>query len=102
MVSKTPTKKAPVLLPLVEIEEERERMFARMSAIPGVSVRPSMGRYVFFTVADPERVHHDLIRHGVPVRDVSKYPRFEGTLRVSVGSREENETFLAALGRALV
>ncbi|HET6203480.1 MAG TPA: hypothetical protein VFI25_11840 [Planctomycetota bacterium] len=95
-------KKSPLLLPILEIEDERERMFARMSAISGVMVRPSMGRFVFFTVADPERVHRELIRHGVPVRDVSKYPRFENTLRMAIGAPDENEAFLEALARVLV
>ena len=101
MGGRTQTKKAPSPVPIFEIEEERERMFARMSAISGVMVRPSMGRYVFFTVAEPEKVHHDLIRHGVPVRDVSKYPRFANTLRVAISAPEENELFLESLVRAL-
>jgi histidinol-phosphate/aromatic aminotransferase/cobyric acid decarboxylase-like protein len=37
----------------------------------------------------------------VLVRDVTSYPRLSRCLRVSVGSGEENERFLAALRHAL-
>ena len=39
--------------------------------------------------------------HGVLVRDFSSWPRIEGCLRVTVGTPEENDAFLAALGEAL-
>jgi histidinol-phosphate aminotransferase len=35
------------------------------------------------------------------VRDVTSYPRLERCLRVSVGSPQENDAFLHALGTAL-
>ena len=42
-----------------------------------------------------------LYARGVLVRDVSAYPRLSRCLRVSVGTEEENEAFLAALRHAL-
>jgi histidinol-phosphate/aromatic aminotransferase/cobyric acid decarboxylase-like protein len=36
------------------------------------------------------------------VRDVTSYPLLERCLRVSVGSRDENDAFLHALGAALI
>ena len=42
-----------------------------------------------------------LYSHGVLVRDVSAYPLLERCLRVSIGTPEENDKFLAALDRAL-
>jgi histidinol-phosphate aminotransferase len=86
---------------VMTIEEERERLFARMSAIPGVAVRPSMGSFVFFTVAEPERVCRGLTHRRVSVRDVSKYSRFANTLRVTVGTPDENEAFLQALAEVM-
>jgi histidinol-phosphate aminotransferase len=37
----------------------------------------------------------------VLVRDVTAYPRLERCLRVTVGTPEENDAFLHALGTAL-
>ena len=42
-----------------------------------------------------------MLRRGVLVRDVTSYPMLGRCLRVSVGSEEENEAFLHALGTAL-
>ena len=39
--------------------------------------------------------------HGVLIRDFSSWPRVEGCLRVTVGTPEENDEFLAALGAVL-
>jgi histidinol-phosphate/aromatic aminotransferase/cobyric acid decarboxylase-like protein len=85
----------------VNLDDERERMFARMSAIPGITLRPSMGEYIFFTVGEPERVHRALLNRRQSVRDVSKYSRFPSTLRVRVGDPDENEAFLQALGEVM-
>jgi histidinol-phosphate aminotransferase len=41
------------------------------------------------------------LKHDVLVRDFSSWPRIEGCLRVTVGTPEENDAFLAALGEAL-
>ena len=41
------------------------------------------------------------LTHDVLVRDFSSWPRIEGCLRVTVGTPEENDAFLAALGEAL-
>ena len=51
--------------------------------------------------ANPKAVFDALLRRGVLVRDVTSYPRLSRCLRVSVGSPEENEAFLHALGTAL-
>jgi histidinol-phosphate aminotransferase len=46
-------------------------------------------------------VFESVYRRGVLVRDVSAAPRLSRCLRVSVGTDEENEAFLAALRHAL-
>ena len=49
----------------------------------------------------PRGVFEALHRRGVLVRDVSSYPMLSRCLRVSIGTPDENETFLHALGTAL-
>jgi histidinol-phosphate aminotransferase len=85
------------------IVEERERLSARLADVPGVRVWPSKANFVLLELleASPGAVFDALYRRGVLVRDVSTYPMLSRCLRVSVGTPEENEAFLHALGSAL-
>jgi histidinol-phosphate aminotransferase len=42
-----------------------------------------------------------LLARGVLVRDFSRVPRLEGCLRVTVGTPEEDDLFLAAMEESL-
>jgi histidinol-phosphate aminotransferase len=42
-----------------------------------------------------------LVAKGVLVRDFSAWPHLEGCLRVTIGTSEENDAFLAALRGAV-
>ena len=65
----------------------------------GVSFVPSRGNFVLIEVGDASSIFQSLLRQGVIVRPVANYglPAF---LRVTVGTRSENERFLAALATA--
>jgi histidinol-phosphate aminotransferase len=43
-----------------------------------------------------------MVERGVLVRDFSGWPRLEGCLRVTIGTPEENDTFLDALRASLL
>jgi histidinol-phosphate aminotransferase len=81
----------------------RERLLARLADLPGVRAWPSRANFFLLELlaADPKAVFAALLRRGVLVRDVTSYPLLSRCLRVSVGSEEENEAFLRALGTAL-
>lgn len=83
--------------------EERERLLRLLRDVPGVRAHPSDANFFLLELlsAEPRAVFAALLRRGVLVRDVTSYPLLERCLRVSVGSPEENETFLHALGAAL-
>lgn len=83
------------------IIQERERVLARMSSIPGVVPRPSMANFVLFEVVEHEKVYRRLHRRGITVRDVSGYDELKSSLRVTIGTPEENEAFLNALVEAV-
>jgi histidinol-phosphate aminotransferase len=70
------------------IIEERERMLARMRAITGVTVFPTRANFIAFR---SRATFEDFLASDILVR---KYADF---LRVSVGTREQNDRFLAAL-----
>jgi len=66
----------------------------------GLQYVPSYANFVLVRVGDGAAVYESLLRQGVIVRPVGNYglPQW---LRVSVGLPQENETFLAALAKAL-
>lgn len=83
---------------------ERERLLGALRSMPGVRAWPSRANFFILELleAEPKAVFAALLRRGVLVRDVTSYPLLARCLRVSVGSPEENDTFLHALGAALV
>lgn len=70
---------------------ERERVFAAMQQIPGVTPCPSRSNFIFFRVKEPRRVFDAICERGVLIRE------YADALRVSIGNPEENDRFLAAL-----
>jgi histidinol-phosphate aminotransferase len=83
--------------------EERERVLEVLASVPGVRAWPSQANFFLLELleASPKGVFEALYRRGVLVRDVSSYPKLSRCLRITVGTPEENETFLYALGAAL-
>lgn len=83
------------------ILEERRRLRGRLEAL-GLEVAPSDANFLLFRVPDPALVQRRLAEeHGVVVRDRSGLPGLAGALRVTVGTPEENDLFLAGLEEAL-
>lgn len=83
------------------VAAERERVRARLQAIDGIDVWPSTANYLLFRVRSARAVFDGLLGQGVLVRDFSAKPRLEGCLRVTIGTRAENDAFVDALGRVL-
>jgi histidinol-phosphate aminotransferase len=81
----------------------RQELMRGLLRTPGVRPFPSQANFILFELAeaDPKLVFESVFRRGVLVRDVSTSPRLSRCLRVSVGTDEENEAFLAALRHAL-
>ncbi len=82
--------------------EERERIAARFAELP-VDTWPSEANFVLFrpqTLPGGE-VWQALLDRSILVRNCSTWPRLEGCLRVTVGTPEENDAFLAALTEVL-
>ena len=82
--------------------EERGRVFAALAATEGVDAVPSGANFVLFRVnGDAHDLWKRLLARNVLVRDFSSWPSVEGSLRVTVGTRDENDAFLAALAETL-
>lgn len=83
------------------VVEERERMYRILSRSVGFRVYPSRANFLLFECLDDpaDEVSRRLAEGGVAVRRFQD-PRLARALRVTVGTREENRAFLAALGAA--
>lgn len=93
---------ADVTAHVPEIRRERRRLTEALAEL-GARTWPSGGNFVLFRVPgrDGRQVFEALLHRGVLVRDFSTVDRLRGALRVTVGTRDENDAFLAALGAAL-
>ena len=80
------------------IVSERERVSAAMRSMP-IEVTPSGANFVLFRpLRRPGRaVWQGLLDRDVLVRDCSGWPRLTDCLRVTIGTRDENDAFLTAL-----
>jgi len=78
--------------------KEKERLGKELSKLPGFKVYPSEAN--FFLVqspVEPRVLFDELYEQGILIRDVSSYPMLSKCLRISVGTREENDRLLSAL-----
>ena len=86
----------------VKITAERESLAARLAAVSSVSVWPSHTNFLLFrTPMESTVLARRLLDRGVALRDFSRHPLLQGTLRVTVGTPEENVIFLDALADSL-
>ncbi len=84
------------------VVKERERLLTALHDLAGVTVYPSDANFFLLRTARPAgEVFRELLAQGVLVRDFSQTPLLPNCLRVTVGSREENDRFLAALTASL-
>lgn len=83
------------------ILDERERVATALSGLAGVEVFPSGANFVFFRHPDPGGLVAALAAEGIVVRDFSSTPGCGGCLRVTIGTPEENDAFLAVASGAV-
>lgn len=85
-----------------EIVAERERLVLHLEKLD-VDVWPSGSNFVLFRPRgrSGDDVWSGLLAHSVLVRNCSSWPRLENCLRVTVGTPEEDDVFLAALAEVL-
>lgn len=83
---------------VADIVSERERLLAGLAEIPGVRAWPSAANFVLVRVPGAAEVRRRLRdEHSILVRDFSAAPGLGDCLRLSVGTREENDALLDAL-----
>lgn len=87
---------------VAHLVEERGRVAAALGAMP-VRQWPSGANFILFRpeTVPGEEAWAELVERGVLVRDCSSWPRLAGCLRVTLGTPDENDAFLNALGEVL-
>lgn len=77
---------------------ERSRLVGRLEELD-LEVWPSGANFVLFRPRSKPgaEVWQQLVDRSVLVRNCSSWPRLEGCLRVTIGTTDEDDTFLAAL-----
>lgn len=84
------------------ILEERDRVAGELQDIAAVEeVLPSDANFLLFRIAEAEKVYRKLAEKGVIVRYRGNEPGCRNGLRLTIGSREENDLFLKKLSEIL-
>lgn len=84
------------------VRSERERLVSALSRMSDVEVTPSDANFVWLRVPDAARTHAALLSRGLLVRSFhAQGGRMARQLRVTVGTRDENDALLRALPEAL-
>ena len=79
---------------------ERKRVAAALAELPFVAkVYPSDANFLLVKTARPRELYDYLIARELIVRDRSRTPGCEGTLRITIGTPEENERLIAEVAR---
>ncbi|MDI6775886.1 MAG: histidinol-phosphate transaminase [Syntrophales bacterium] len=81
-----------------EIINMREELFKALKEMEGVHPYPSEANFIFFSCDfDVDSVYNNLLAKGILIKNFNAPGIMRNCMRVTVGNREENEEFLAAL-----
>jgi histidinol-phosphate aminotransferase len=86
------------------IVAERDRVYAYLDALEGVAPYPSKTNFILFrsSLLDAPALYDRLVEHGILVKGFGDHGSgLDRCLRVTVGTRRENDVFMAALAAIL-
>ena len=83
---------------IAQVRAERERLFVALTSLSGVRrVYPSQGNFLLVRFDDAQAAFDRLLAASVVVRDQRAAPQLGDALRISIGTKEENDAVIAAL-----
>lgn len=84
------------------IRSERARLMQALADIAGIEVFPSAANFILLRVANADTVFEGLKQRGILIKNLSRaHPQLQNCLRVTVGTPDENQQFLASLNASL-
>jgi histidinol-phosphate aminotransferase len=81
------------------VSRERSRLMTEMSAMDGATPFPSEANFILFRVGDADGIYRELLKQGVLIKNLNRM--ISNAMRVTIGTRRENDIFLKALKRAI-
>ena len=86
-----------------QIKQDRAKLYQQLNEIAAVKVYPSEANFLLFRVADATAVFDGLKQRGVLIKNLNGgHPMLQDCLRVTVGTPDENEKFIAALQETII
>ena len=87
---------------VAQCRTERERVYAALREVEAIDVYSSVTNFILFRLKDGDTAgtHKRFLDRSILIRDISNWPGCERCLRVSIGTPEENDRFIAALAHA--
>ncbi len=83
---------------MVQIRREREHVLPALQELPIVlKVFPTDANFVLVRVTDANRIYRYLIEQGIVVRNRHRVQQCGNCLRITIGTRQENNELLGAL-----
>jgi len=84
------------------INEEKVRVCEKLASFDGIEkIYPSDSNFILFRCRNSKKIMEYLLDKGIIIRDRSKHPMLKNCLRLTIGTRQENDLFLTALWRAI-
>jgi histidinol-phosphate aminotransferase len=84
------------------VREQRAVMRAALSRVPGVrEVLSSDANFLAVRFDDAGTIYQRLLKAGIVVRDVRRYPKLGDALRITLGTPEENARVLTVLSEGM-
>ena len=83
---------------LAQIRREREHVLPALAELPIVlKVFPTDANFVLVKVTEADRIYRYLVEQGIVVRNRNRVQLCENCLRITIGTRQENNELLGAL-----
>ena len=84
------------------IKEERIRLIGELAKINPITVFPSDANFILFQASqNGESIFRNLMKNGVLVRNLGAHFRLKNCMRVTIGTKAENDQFLDQLTKAI-
>lgn len=81
-----------------EIVKRRDELYGELKQIKWIKTYPSRANFIFFSCAfDSNRIYNKLAAQGIIVKNLNVLSTIPHCIRVTVGTRKENEAFVKAL-----
>ncbi len=80
------------------IVEERSRLMDELSKLSNIIAYPSNSNFILFQATNGgEKLFNELKKSGTLLRNLNAHPRLKNCLRVTIGTKQENDQFLDQL-----